>query len=253
MPTLNETIADSIRAYPTLYNCRTDVLHQFFCVNGNGMDWENGELVDPYRRSEPPRSLNQRIEEIRKRVEENEFLRSLGNKPELSEFKQSYLVKLRVDAAREEMEIRFLYENADDLALTVWDTSPLSSRDWLKPKAIYPLCQYSCMNEVPDDVKPEWLAAVREMILAVFEAPASKPNHRQTAEQCAQEQSNNINFADNVLQSLNKRFGNEKNLPTAYQEFVSRKENARKETSRMLTNILKKVEKEDNELVQFKP
>ena len=43
-PTVDKKIAAHIRAYPTLFGCRTKVLEQWFCVIGNGTEWVDGEL-----------------------------------------------------------------------------------------------------------------------------------------------------------------------------------------------------------------
>ena len=34
--------------YPSIFTTRWDVLFHTFMVNGNGLEWVNGELVDPY-------------------------------------------------------------------------------------------------------------------------------------------------------------------------------------------------------------
>lgn len=43
--TVEETIQGMFDHYPILYKERADCLDQLFCVCGNGMEWENGELV----------------------------------------------------------------------------------------------------------------------------------------------------------------------------------------------------------------
>lgn len=37
-----------IRAFPTLFQNRSQALHHLFCVIGNGYDWEHGELISIY-------------------------------------------------------------------------------------------------------------------------------------------------------------------------------------------------------------
>ncbi len=39
-----KTLIEMARYWPDLYKCRADILDQLFCTNGNGMDWEGGRL-----------------------------------------------------------------------------------------------------------------------------------------------------------------------------------------------------------------
>jgi hypothetical protein len=116
--------------------------------------------------------------------------------------------KYRVMIRNEAAKISFRMENADDLALVPWSSSLRSSQhDMFPPVAIYPLCQYACMNEVPDDVDQEYLAAVREMIIAVFNSQPNRPGIScYDEEHNAKVHESNIRFADGVLQDLARRF-----------------------------------------------
>jgi hypothetical protein len=200
---IRQEIADSIRAYPSLYACRTDVLHQWFCVNGNGMEWQGGRLVTGYH--ERPRTLDEIIAEgtgwMRERLEDP----IMSGTSHESQFR----ARMRALIAKTEMELRFRYENADDLALVPWDgtirRSPGLESDFA-PRPIYPLCEYACMNTVPDDVDPEYLAAVREMICEVFDAPGTSMPHDAGPEDHERALEANRAFADVVLQDLAQRF-----------------------------------------------
>ena len=201
MSTLNQMIADSIRRYPGLYRCRTDVLEQWFCVNGNGMEWQDGKLMPSYQ-DQPMCTIEQHIafhtEWMHKRLAEAEHANNLQEQ-----------ARYRAMINREAVNIRYTVENADDLALIPWNTTYEPDRqDGFNPKSIYPLCEYARMNRVPDDVDPEWLAAVREMIFKVFVSqPNQPPVRRLTAEQAQKQHDDNILFADKVLQDLARRFG----------------------------------------------
>lgn len=47
--TFKETIKRSLIDYPTLYTTPGDVVHHLFSVNGNGMEWHNGQLVSRFQ------------------------------------------------------------------------------------------------------------------------------------------------------------------------------------------------------------
>jgi hypothetical protein len=63
------------------------------------------------------------------------------------------------------------------------------------------------MNEVPDDVDQEYLAVVREMIIAVFNSQPNWPGIScYDEEHNAKVHASNIRVADGVLQDLARRF-----------------------------------------------
>jgi hypothetical protein len=195
---LNDAIARNIRRWPTLYACRTDVLHQWFCVNGNGMSWEEGRLV-AYDHNKRVPSLKSMIADATEPLRHNQKI--FQDDPEQA-------AKYRVLIRMEQDLIRTRYQMADDLALITWDQG-YSAGSEFPSRRIYPLCEYARMNCVPDDVDAEYLAAVREMILVVFRSDPSNTMcpHDATAEQQAAAHQANIEFADKVLQDLARRFG----------------------------------------------
>jgi len=212
---INKAIADAIRAYPTLYQCRTDVLHQWFCVIGNGMSWKNGRLVNNYL--ENPRSLQEIIEF------KTEFLRNSESVNETVD------AETRAKIAKIASELTYTYDNADDLALVSWCSD-------FPADSIYPLCEYSKMNTVPDDVDPEYLAAVREMIFAVFESKDIVGSFRRAPEQNEIAMKKIRDFASNVLSSLATRFG-DAGMPTSYEEWVEKKNAAKQRVSDFMAKI----------------
>lgn len=195
---INAAIARDIKCYPTLFGCRTDVLHQWFCVNGNGMEWRGGRLV--HRSDSPVPSLASVLAEAthhaRKRLHEQDLA-------------THQLARLRVQIAKMESEVTFRYENADDLTLVPWDSvlnGTQTTKSDFAPQAIYPLCEFARMNSVPDDVDPEYLAAVREMICEVFDSSQASTHWQASEQERARAREANCVFADRVLQDLARRF-----------------------------------------------
>lgn len=209
---VDQRIAESIRAYPTLFGCRTKVLEYWFCVSGNGTEWVDGELQgEPLREETLEEKIRFSTEWIQARVDDPH---TQGN-AELQ-------ARWRMMLLETSNQIRFRVENADTLALVPWGTLRDSPRG-----RIYPMCEYSRMACVPDDVKPEWLDAVREMILEVF-GHEPKPEH-------AEEHQRNLAFADQTLQSLAQRFSAGK-YPTSLGEWHARRAATLLELKAMLHN-----------------
>ncbi len=228
MSLINKRIADSIRRYPTLYRCRTDVLEHWFCVIGNGMEWQDGQLVSIF--DEPPlRTVEQLVAEntkwMRERLEEDD-----------NEMDASTLARYRVMIQQESTRIRFTVENASDIALVEWShNTPTRLRDSFSAKSIYPLCAYSRMSQVPDDVDPEWLAAVREMIFVVFRSEPSQYGF--DPETNAKQHETNIQFASQTLASLARRFG-DGGRPASYESWCSRQRAFNIKVKAMIQDIL---------------
>lgn len=211
--TLNQAITRDIRRWPTLYACRTDVLHQWFCVNGNGMEWVNGRLVG-YDSTKRMPSLKRIIADATEPLRHNQKI--FQDDPEQA-------AKYRVLIRMEEDLIRTRYQMAEDLALITWDQGCTAGSEF-PSRRIYPLCEYARMNRVPDDVDPEYLAAVREMILVVFRSDPSNTmtSYDATPEQQTTAHQANIQFADRVLQDLALRFGDGGKV-SSYAQFQDRR------------------------------
>lgn len=212
---INQKISTAIRAYPIQYRCRTDVLHHWFCVNGNGMKWKKGRLVDDYK------TKTKSIDAIIAVATDHLRVSDCYGSAEIS-------AKQRVRIAKITSDLTFTYNNAEDLASVSWDSNGVFSRGAsgdFPAKSIYPLCKYACMNSVPDDVNPEYLAAVREMIIAVFCSDSCITAPRTTTEQRAASLRNNIEFASNILTELAERFG-DGGMVTSYDQWQNNRNNA---------------------------
>jgi len=223
MPTLLESVTRSIYNWPTLYACRTDVLHQYFCVIGNGMVWQDGMMIDSYGDStdhERAIMLKDEDEEIANLVE---TLTRAGKLLVEDDFRIKCIA--RVNARRHNAEVIFRQANADLLAHLGWhfDTNGILTGDQIynPARSIYPLSAFSAMAKVPDDVQPDWLAGVREMIIAVFQAPLTK-SPRLTHSQAIEQQNRNVAFAAEVLDSLHQRFGSPVGTPISYMDWKTK-------------------------------
>jgi hypothetical protein len=177
--TLNEHIIKVIKLYPTLFTNRTDVLHHLFCVIGNGYDWKGGRLVAP-RHQTDRRDPEENIHTYESYIAEYHY------NADVHKFQEEIFRKIVEDNNE---RCRYRIDHAEELALT---TGTLSY--------IYPLCEYSKMNTVPNNVKPDWLDGCVEMIFTVITTVQTKYYEEINHE-------NNIKFAENCLHTLTQRFG----------------------------------------------
>lgn len=159
---LEEHIRLSILNYPTIFKNRSDVLDHLFCVIGNGYEWENGELVaadtnrEATNKREAKKALTDWLSGTRERLGldfDYEFSYRERKKPKES----------RVTFARRWMKVRWAdaYEAIEDIDNRVSETPD---------KSFYPICEYSRMCTVPDDVREDWLSGVIECCQLVIDS-----------------------------------------------------------------------------------
>jgi hypothetical protein len=191
--TLHQSVVNSILNWPNLFGCRTDVLEHYFCTIGNGHAWENGELNEQPNYENLLHDATEQIQEWEKRMKP-----FFGDKEDI--YKAS-LARVRVSFLADRVAAEFRIKHAEDLAYIKWSNFYLQYK--VKENiatrlrgSVYPLCEYSLMANVPDDVKPDWLAGVREMIYAVFAEQTDYKHY-----------DNNIKFASECLTNLHERFG----------------------------------------------
>lgn len=151
--TVAETFWQCFNLYPSLFQTRADVINQLFFVIGNGYRWSDGELIG----DESAMTLE--------RITERRIVRVLQNFSGV-QFRQSVArilgdpVPTEEDALEEQLNKEFAYK-----------IGPIKG----KPRVYYPVCGYSKICHVPDDVRPDWLRLAREacrLLIAAESRPA---------------------------------------------------------------------------------
>lgn len=143
---LEAEIVRMIRQYPSIFPDRTSCLNQLFCTIGNGYDWHEGELRNAfpddfeYTTDEALIAYHtKREEEWKAKAEES-----------LSFF----------ELFEEEERIRF----ERHLAIALDAESLATTEGCLHPDRVYPLCKYSYVLAVPDNVTDEYLLGIVEAL-----------------------------------------------------------------------------------------
>jgi len=131
--TVKESLKNSLLLYPSIHQNKWAVYHHWFAINGNGYEWKNGELVDMYDNNSITmlQAINKHIKYRTKDMFKNRFL--------------------------------FLY-NISTLVYDIVTTLKLKKRisDFTQTEELYPLCEYAKILNIPNDIKPDWLEAVKE-------------------------------------------------------------------------------------------
>lgn len=169
VPTMEEAFQACYKYYPDLFPGRAAVLDHWFFVGGNGYGWLDGSIVDT---SPDDRGL-----------EPSEYIKELS---------------------------RFIKEAEDRLA----ELGRPIKKDppgilWEKPPyAFYGVHRYSKICNVPDDVKPEWLALAYEAALLLRDH-SGVPNinsKRKFGEEDIARQEENRKIGADIVGQLERRF-----------------------------------------------
>lgn len=165
------TIQDCFDNYPGLFKERADVLNHLFCVIGNGYEWENGELVDNYM------PTNSEIKDLESHLVDGKAFQH--NKLSLRAESQLYEQERIANGWYEEYLKRYPDEDIEHLKSIRQKTiaklpddeyyqEPNRMKRWYFYINI-PGKEYVDFHEnfaflfnYPDDIKPDWKAAIEE-------------------------------------------------------------------------------------------
>lgn len=137
--TVEKQLRDSLFKYPSIYKNKWDVYHHWFIVNGNGYEWNNGELT-----TYPDQTLITTVDEAIE-LQDKYLAEKLGNLKEGS------------------WEIEFYKDNHKEYVALIKDIDNRMNDFTPNRKEIYPMCQYSDILHIPSDIKPDWQFAVMDM------------------------------------------------------------------------------------------
>lgn len=151
MASYKDELEVSLLGFPTIFHIEDDVLHHLFFVLGNGFDWVDGELTEH-------KSLKGRLSKKArlKKIWDDE--RRTGH------YKDFYGIDIPKN---------FYPKSTDDPILNYiigfskgFDKyrSPIDNPSNQKPK-LYPLCEYSKICTIPENIKPDWLEAASKAYL----------------------------------------------------------------------------------------
>lgn len=123
--TVETTLQKMFDECPTLFCTRKDCYNHLFCTIGTGYEWKRGQLI--YYD---------------------------GNEDDIEAEEADYSTE-HPTAKQSEEHI----QEMEDCRRRLLSISPRFKEDierW------YPICEYSNINNIPDDIRPDWKAAVEE-------------------------------------------------------------------------------------------
>jgi hypothetical protein len=134
--TVDTALRNCLMMYPAIFPNKWSVYHHWFCVNGNGYEWIEGELRYSDEEANKPIDLKGAIE--------HQFGLCASEKELLT------------------TPLKYLIARLQEGVLSLLDVET-GIVDFTPKEKLYPLCQYAKIMNIPDNIKPEWLEAVKEM------------------------------------------------------------------------------------------
>ena len=168
---VEDTLRECLLNFPTIYANALSVYAHWFCVVGNGYEWVNGELVHPeygdsdLRKHHTAKNVNEAIIQCLdwdlihswdKNGINKEFLHCfMDGEDELVK----YIMKKN---GRTIIYVKLIMDTENRMKDFSIPVDPVLGD---KNKfSFYPICNYSAICNIPDDIKNDWLLAAMKMI-----------------------------------------------------------------------------------------
>lgn len=148
--TIKDTIKSMVIMFPRLCPTKLSVYNHLFLTNGNGFRWENGELIS--KNDEKNCSIEDGLEALFNGQLQYDCLKGYLNITTDSEDIINYF-KRRNKEKLELAKVIINYEKIINEKLYITNDVVL-----------YPLCKYSKILNIPDDIKDDWKDAIKEFL-----------------------------------------------------------------------------------------
>lgn len=158
--TIKDTIKSMIIMYPMLFPTKLSVYNHLFLTNGNGYRWENGELI----------SLD---DEENCSIEDG--LEALFNDELQYDLLEGYL---NITTDTEDIINYFKRRNKEKLEFVkviINCKKIINEQLYITNKEkLYPLCKYTAILNIPDNIKEDWKEAIKEFLDFIMTAEEDK-------------------------------------------------------------------------------
>lgn len=148
--TIKDTIKSMIIMFPRPFPTKLSVYNHLFLTNGNGYRWENGELIS--EDNEETCSIEDGLEALFNDELQYSLLKGYLNVTTDSEDIINYF-KRRNKEKFELAKVIVNYEKIINEKLYLTDEEEL-----------YPLCEYSKILNILDDIKNDWKDTIKEFL-----------------------------------------------------------------------------------------
>lgn len=151
MASVRDEVLRMLTEFPSLFTSKADCYRHLFLVNGNGYDWEGGELISIGSSKTGP-DFKDEDDAVK---EHGEKFGTMENYEKVFGHKEHDYIRL--ETRRNNIHIQFALDNIDMIMrsemIMFGSSSTIHYSGW----------NYSLLMHVPEDVKPDWLEVVNEV------------------------------------------------------------------------------------------
>jgi hypothetical protein len=164
---LKNSVINSMRKYPSISGNKLDVYDHLFLTNGNGYDWVNGELIEKYNEKPNIISIEEAIDKLfnddyRIELTTDRMFFYIG---ELNKDEKVVKESLQYDLKRYAQNVKTIINAEKAVNQSLFEIEPIISLEGLEPECfLYPLCEYSKIMNIPNDIKSDWLDGIKELM-----------------------------------------------------------------------------------------
>lgn len=165
MASVIKTVESCILNYPKLFPNALYVYNHLFCVVGNGYNWVNGELVTndtSLRYTTVENAIMEYLNHalIEQWNEDGVAVRFLSSFGKANDDISKYIRHLNGYVVKDVETILNYKKLAEDFSII--ENTYIG--DGFNGFSFYPICEYSKIMQIPDDIKIDWLNAVYQMV-----------------------------------------------------------------------------------------
>lgn len=161
-----DTKKQMMDAYPSLFVDEADVLDHLFFTIGNGYEWVEGQLVDVCEERDElyvERTQKKRIERARKKLAE--ALNDFGEESILIQhYRDELALAKKSPVAQRAEERRYRLRCAMNPVGNKRSQVHVFDKAGALKRYVYPICEYSHIVSIPDDVQPDWFKAAQRAL-----------------------------------------------------------------------------------------
>jgi ferritin len=160
--TIKDTIKSMVITYPVLFPTKLELYNHLFLTNGNGYEWIDGELVSEgdIKDVSIEDGLDKLFNDQFQYVLLNDYLKVVS--------KEEFIINLCKQKNEDPIVNYFKRKNEEKLTLVkriINYKNITNEKLYVTDEVIlYPLCEYSQILNVPDDIKDDWKDAIKEFL-----------------------------------------------------------------------------------------
>lgn len=162
--TYKNTIRNALMTYGSIFPSEWHVCDHMLCTIGNGWHWQNGQIVsDDYKKKKQVLTIREMLNDDTPRLNEIGQILHFDSHSVNSTLKAEHIANSMRNSLIDNQSAILNYEFGNYFV-------PKFSVSF-KIHKIYPTSEYSLINNIPEDIKPDWIAGIYKFCFFCLENP----------------------------------------------------------------------------------